>query len=163
MMGFMTNNTTLTAYSINVADSDTAPAWLALCATVAMGAQDSGRQRMTVTTAQPSALEAALAADDTVIEYAADTAPAETITAAQLFWDDQDPKAAGWWLRYTDAAGTEQGAAIDGTEDATTEELAAEVAASLSGMSGRVVVLRGEKRHGWVDVADGAVANWSAL
>ena len=57
----------------------------------------------------------------------------------------------------------QQGAAIDGTEDATTEELAAEVAASLSGMSGRVVVLRGEKRHGWVDVADGAVANWSAL
>ena len=88
---------------------------------------------------------------------------AETITAAQLFWDDQDPKAAGWWLRYTDAAGTEQGAAIDGTEDATTEELAAEVAASLSGMSGRVVVLRGEQRRGWVDVADGAVANWSAL
>lgn len=97
MLGFMTNNTTLTAYSINVADSDTAPAWLALCATVAMGAQDSGRQRMTVTTAQPSALEAALAADDTVIEYTADgaTLTAETITTAQIRALRNEAQAAG--------------------------------------------------------------------
>ena len=86
MMG-MTNNTTLTAYSINVTDSDAAPAWLALCATVAMGAQDSGRQRMTVTTAQPAALEAALAADDTVIEYAADSAA--VVTASNLSFGDE--------------------------------------------------------------------------
>ena len=86
-----------------------------------------------------------------------------TITAAQLFWDAQDPSAAGWWLRYTDAAGTEQGDAIDGDEDAGTEELAARVAASLVDHTGRVVVIRGERPRGWIDVADGAVANWSAV
>ena len=62
---------------------------------------------------------------------------AETFTAAKLFWDAQDPGNAGWWLRYTDAAGTEQGAAIDGTEDATTEELAAEVEKRPARMEGR--------------------------
>jgi hypothetical protein len=87
---------------------------------------------------------------------------AATITSAQLFWDAQDPNVSGWWLRYTDADGTEQGDAIDGAEDATTEELSAAVAASLSGETGRVTVLRGEQPRGWIDVADGAVAGWRA-
>ncbi len=88
---------------------------------------------------------------------------AETFTNAQLFWDDQDERASGWWLRYTDERGTEQGDAIDGDEDAGTEELAARVAASLVDHTGRVVVIRGERPRGWIDVADGAVANWSAV
>lgn len=91
------------------------------------------------------------------------TATANTITFAQLFWDDQDPSNAGWWLRYTDADGTEQGAAIDGDEDASTEELAAAVAARIPSDAGRVTVLRGEQPRGWIDVATGAVAGWRAL
>jgi hypothetical protein len=123
MMGLMTNNTTLTAYSINVADSDTAPAWLALCATVAMGAQDSGRQRMTVTTAQPAALEAALAADDTVIEYAADSAAAETITAAQIRALRNEAQAAGDYAQV-DICNRALTREIDGTQDQDGNEVA---------------------------------------
>ena len=87
---------------------------------------------------------------------------ANTITSAQLFWDDQNPSDAGWWLRYTDADGTEQGAAIDGDEDASTEELAAAVAARIPSDAGRVTVLRGEQPRGWIDVAAGAVIGWRA-
>lgn len=87
---------------------------------------------------------------------------ADTIDNAQLFWDAQDERAAGWWLRYTDASGTEQGDAIDGDEDAGTEELAERVAARLGDHTGRVVVIRGEQRRGWIDVADGVVVNWRA-
>ena len=56
-------------YSINLTDSETPPTWLALCVTATPGAQDSGRVRYTVTTSQPEALEAALDADESVIEY----------------------------------------------------------------------------------------------
>lgn len=58
-----------TTYSINLTDGDSAPAWMSLCTTATPGAQDSGRVRYTVTTEQPEALEAALDADDSVIEY----------------------------------------------------------------------------------------------
>lgn len=87
---------------------------------------------------------------------------ANTITSAQLFWDAQDQRTAGWWLRYTDASGTEQGDAIDGAEDATTEDLAAAVAARIPSDTGRVTVLRGERPRGWIDVANGEVVGWRA-
>lgn len=41
---------------------------------------------------------------------------------AEIFWDSQDPKAAGWWLRwYVD--GSEEGDAIDLERDASAREL----------------------------------------
>ena len=60
---------TTATYTINLTDSEQTPAWMALCATATPGAQDSGRVRYTVTTEQPDALEAALDADDDVLEY----------------------------------------------------------------------------------------------
>jgi hypothetical protein len=86
----------------------------------------------------------------------------EQMTAAQLYWDDQDPKNAGWWLRYTDATGTEQGTAIDATEDASVEELAAVVEAESHWIGlGTIKVLRGDQPRGTITVSDGAIS-WSA-
>lgn len=85
---------------------------------------------------------------------------AATITNAQLYWDSQDPRNTGWWLRYTDADGVEQGDAIDGTEDDGTEELAGRVAASLRNETGRVAVYRGEQRRGWIEVSEGRATDW---
>ncbi len=81
---------TTTTYTINATDTETTPAWQALCSTVTPGAQDSGRVRYAVTTEQPEALETALDGDDDVLEYATDGAAytittdssTETITAA---------------------------------------------------------------------------------
>jgi hypothetical protein len=64
-------DTTMTTrtYSINTTDSETPAAWMGLCTTAQAGEQDSGRVRYTATTEQPEALEAALDADDGVLEY----------------------------------------------------------------------------------------------
>lgn len=95
---------TTATYTINLTDSEQTPAWMALCATATPGAQDSGRVRYTVTTEQPDALEAALDADDAVLEYARTGtvgARAATITITTTAYDGNDfPEAAGWpqWL-----------------------------------------------------------------
>lgn len=65
----MTTTTTTTTYWINTIDSDVWPAWASLCATVTPAAQDSGRCAYRATTARAGELEAALEADDGVIEY----------------------------------------------------------------------------------------------
>jgi len=45
------------------------------------------------------------------------------IENAQLYWDDQDPAAEGWWLRWTEN-GSECGTDLDGDRDADLETLA---------------------------------------
>ena len=59
----------MTTYTINAADTETTPTWMALCATATPGPQDSGRCRWTVTTEHEDALEAALEADADVLSY----------------------------------------------------------------------------------------------
>lgn len=63
--------TTTATYSINLTDTDTTPAWMALCLTATPGAQDSGRVRYTITVDADKAgqLVEALDADEDVIEY----------------------------------------------------------------------------------------------
>lgn len=58
-----------TTYTINLADSDTKPAWLSLCTTATPGAQDSGRVRYTVTTERAAELEREMDADESVLDY----------------------------------------------------------------------------------------------
>jgi hypothetical protein len=60
------------AYHVNMIDSDTPATWMGLPCVVRLtpGPQDSGRCGYTVETTDPTALEAALDADDDVIEYA---------------------------------------------------------------------------------------------
>lgn len=70
-------------YTVTMIDSETAPAWLGLCATqtdvrtASRTVQRDGRPviedtcYMTVTTEQPEALESALEDDESVIEYEA--------------------------------------------------------------------------------------------
>lgn len=92
-----------------------------------------------------------------------DAAITITIDQAQIFWDDQDPKAAGWWLRYY-LNGTEDGCPIDAERDAGHEDLAPLVAAALD-FAGRVDVatyLRGDQRTGRITVAGGEVVDWRA-
>lgn len=62
---------TAVTYTVNMIDSDKPAAWMGLPSTVAVrpGAQDSGRVRYAVDTTDASALEAALDADDDVLEY----------------------------------------------------------------------------------------------
>lgn len=38
-------------------------------------------------------------------------------TRFELYWDDQDPNNEGWWLRYIQPDGYEDGYAIDGGID----------------------------------------------
>lgn len=64
-------------YRISMIDTEKTPAWLDLCESQSGGDQDSfvregevvGRYVFTATTEQPAALEAALDADDGVLEY----------------------------------------------------------------------------------------------
>lgn len=92
-----------------------------------------------------------------------DETQSNEMTEGQLYWDDQDPKNAGWWLRYRDDAGIECGSGIDDiAEDASTEELAQAVAAATY-RCGTVKVYRGEQPRGWIKVEDGSVVGWSAL
>lgn len=92
------------------------------------------------------------------------TAPALTteISEAQLYWDAQDAKNAGWFLRYRDSRGTEQGLEIEAEQDATTAELAELVAAADVG-DGEIIVFRGHERRGSIKVEDGKVLAWRAL
>jgi hypothetical protein len=85
-----------------------------------------------------------------------------TIHEAQLYWDDQDPKASGWWLRYRDAEGDEQGEPIDGDEDTDTPELAEQVALALAGETGTIELIRNPSRRGSIEVVNGMVVNWNA-
>lgn len=50
---------------------------------------------------------------------------------AQLYWDDQDPKTAGWWLRYYSEDGAECGEPIDGSRDTFDRDLAGQAAVAL--------------------------------
>lgn len=86
------------------------------------------------------------------------TPPAKTIDNAQLYWDDQDPRAAGWYLRYR-VNGTEEGTAIDGAEDDSTEDLAQRVADHLD-TYGRVTVRIGEGTGRRCTVDGGKVVDW---
>lgn len=63
----------MTTYTINTTDTETPTAstnvWQRLCASLVMGAQDSGRCRFTATTDRPAELEAALNVCDEVLDY----------------------------------------------------------------------------------------------
>jgi hypothetical protein len=85
-----------------------------------------------------------------------------TMHEAQLYWDDQDPQNAGWYLRYRDADGTEQGTAIEADQDATTEELAAAVESESHWLpsAGTIRVYRHEEPRGRITIEDGAVTGW---
>lgn len=85
------------------------------------------------------------------------------IFAAQLYWDDQDQAAAGWWLRYYDSTGTEQGIALEGDEDATTEELAAAAQAALPDRDGEIEVYRHEELRGRITLRGDESPDWRAL
>lgn len=61
----------MATYTINAVDSETQSAWMRLVTSLVSGAQDSGYCRYTVTTDDAAALEAALEADDGVVEYRA--------------------------------------------------------------------------------------------
>lgn len=60
-------------YSVQMTDSETPAVWMSLPGVLAVrpGAQDSGRVHYTVETTDAPALEAALEADDSVLEYEA--------------------------------------------------------------------------------------------
>jgi len=91
-----------------------------------------------------------------------ESANGNTMTRAQLYWDAQDPKNEGWWLRFYDASGTEQGTAIEASEDATTEELAAAVENESHWIGeGTIKIMRGEQPRGSITIRDGAVS-WRA-
>jgi len=83
---------------------------------------------------------------------------------AQLYWDDQDSKNEGWWLRFRDDRGTEQGTAIDGDEDASTQELAnaIEKEAHWLPANGKIKVFRGEQPRGSITLKNGEVSDWRA-
>lgn len=83
------------------------------------------------------------------------------LNEAQLYWDDQDPKNAGWWLRYRDDRGVEEGFSITAAQDATTEELAKAITEALDGnyYDGAITIIRGERR-GFVTVECGVAIDW---
>jgi hypothetical protein len=87
------------------------------------------------------------------------------VNEAQLYWDAQDPKNTGWWLRYRDDRGEEQGVAVEEAADATTSELAVAVKAAIgidSMMTGTVKVVRGN-RTGTIRIVNGEITDWRAL
>lgn len=87
---------------------------------------------------------------------------APTVDRAEVYWDDQGPGNAGWWLRYH-VDGTEDGCEIDGDEDDSTETLAASVAIELASYGAVVVkVIRGEQPRGRISVDGGEVTDWRA-
>ena len=83
---------------------------------------------------------------------------------AQLYWDDQDPKNKGWWLRYRDARGLEQGTAIEADEDATIKQLVAAIEAESHWLpgNGKIKMFRGEQPRGSITLTDGKVSDWRA-
>jgi hypothetical protein len=92
------------------------------------------------------------------------TMQTDQLHEAQLYWDDQDPKNQGWWLRYRDERGEQQGTTIEADEDAATEELAAAVEAGVHRLpgNGKIKVFRGEEPRGSITLIDGKVSNWRA-
>ena len=44
-------------------------------------------------------------------------------TRFELYWDDQDPNNEGWWLRYIQPDGYEDGYAIDGVSTSPTGQM----------------------------------------
>ena len=89
------------------------------------------------------------------------TAAAPTATA-QLYWDDQDPRATGWCLRHTDAHGNEDAIAIDGDKIETIATLAERCAEAL-GDFGRTTIkafVTGERNPARIVVDAGAVIDW---
>lgn len=87
-----------------------------------------------------------------------------TIAAAQLYIDSQDPANVGWWLRYTDEQGTEQGTAIEADIDASVEDLASAVGDESHWISadGAIKVYRSEQPCGEITLTDGVVSGWRA-
>ena len=75
---------------------------------------------------------------------------------AQLFWCSQDPDNMGWWLRYRDDRGVEDGCAIVGDEDASGEDLAA-MANEFPVDVGTIRVYRGAEVCGEIVVAEGRI------
>jgi len=83
-------------------------------------------------------------------------------TTAQLFWDDQDPRATGWCLRHTDASGNEDAIAIDGDKIESIATLAERCADAL-GHTGRTTIkafVAGEHNPARIVVDGGAVIDW---
>lgn len=74
---------------------------------------------------------------------------------AQLFWCSQDPDNMGWWLRYRDDRGVEDGCAIDGAEDASVEDLADAI--NECPVVGTIRVYRGTEVCGEIVAAKGKV------
>lgn len=90
-----------------------------------------------------------------------------TLNEAQLYWDSQDSDNAGWYLRYHDERGVEQGHALDADEDATTEELAQYVVEELrrhwqsreDADSGTIRVYRGDEPRGRITLEGGVATD----
>ena len=95
---------------------------------------------------------------------------AATIENARIWWDDQDPQAAGWWGSYyehrnaTEMAVEHQIDSIEADEDESVEKLAPQVAAALDHL-GRVTVtvMGGDVPRGRIVVDGGEVVEWRAL
>ena len=77
--------TTKTTYHVNINDTDATPDWVTPGRDTITGShgQDSGRCWLVVETTDPAALEAALDADDDVVEYNTKTT-ADSITNEQI-------------------------------------------------------------------------------
>lgn len=92
------------------------------------------------------------------------TMKTDRLHEAQLYWDAQDPKNEGWWLRYRDAHGVEQGTTIEANENATTEELAVAVEAKSHWLpgNGKIKVFRGGQPRGSITLTDGKISDWRA-
>ena len=88
------------------------------------------------------------------------------MTNAKLYWDAQDPKNTGWWLRYRDARGDEQGCEVSEHKDAAIHELAAAVEAAIgvdATLTGTIEVFHGDMYRGFIAFVNGEAANWRAL
>lgn len=87
-----------------------------------------------------------------------------SFNSAQLYWDDQDPKHTGWVLRWRDARGHTESAAIGEDEDASLETLAHQAAdCAPDGATGEIAVFRGDVKRGRITLRDGAIEGWRAL
>lgn len=85
---------------------------------------------------------------------------------AQLFWDAQDPGAAGWLLRYRDQDGIEQSAPLEGVEDrdASIEALADHVVGCApQAATGQIRVCRGDRDTGIIHLVGGEIYSWRAV
>lgn len=102
-----------------------------------------------------------LGEDEAAEIYAAARGP--EIHEAQLYWDDQDPNYVGWWVRYRDAEGNNDGTEIDAETDADVEQLAKLASKALPNRRGTIKVFRDEHIVGRITLRGPASPDWRAL